>query len=112
MCAASFDFAAERGFIEASVDPNEILGWMSDYGQHGRDANAEGDDAAAALFEELRHEAEDRVVALKAARLTRHTSAPRVERVAEPSPPRPRARGDRTAPDAPGAFPGRAGTDR
>ena len=55
MFAASFDFAAERGFIEASVDPNEILSWMNEYGQHGCDAAAEGDDEAAAQFEELHH---------------------------------------------------------
>ena len=88
MCAASFDFAAERGFIEASEDPNEILGWMSEYGQHGRGAEADGDDAVAAQFEELRQDAEDRVVALKAARLPKHAPAPRVERVAERSSPR------------------------
>jgi len=89
MSAASFDFAAERGFIEASVDPNEILDWMNEYGRHGRDAEADGDDAVAAQFEELHQEAEDRVVELKAARLQRHT-APRIERAAEPSPTRQR----------------------
>lgn len=38
MCAAAFDFVAERGFIEASVDPHEILDWMSDYGRRRRAA--------------------------------------------------------------------------
>lgn len=93
MCAASFDFAAERGFIEASVDPNEILSWMNEYGQHGRDAEAEGDDEAAAQFEELHQEAEDRVVELKAAKIERETPKPpknRAVRVAEPSQPRQR----------------------
>lgn len=69
MCAAAFDFVAERGFIEASVDPHEILDWMSDYGRRRRAAAGEGDDAAAAEFDELHCEAEDRVVELKAAAL-------------------------------------------
>lgn len=93
MCAASYDFAAERGFIEASVDPNEILSWMNEYGQHGRDAEAEGDDEAAAQFEELHQEAEDRVVELKAAKIERETPKPpkdRVVRVVETAQPRQR----------------------
>lgn len=93
MCAASFDFAAERGFIGASVDPNEILSWMNEYGQHGRDAEAEGDDEAASQFEELHQEAEDRVVELKAAKIERETPKPpkdRVVRVVETAPPRQR----------------------
>ena len=93
MCAASFDFAAERGFIEASVDPNEILSWMNEYGQHGRDAEAEGDDEAAAQFEELHQEAEDRVVELKAAKIEGEAPKPpkdRVVRVVETAQPRQR----------------------
>jgi hypothetical protein len=71
MCAAAFDFVAERGFIAASDDPNQLFDWMSDYDQRRRDARAEGDDHEAAQFEELRQEAEDRVVELKSARLRR-----------------------------------------
>ena len=76
MCAAAFDFVAERGFIAASDDPNQLFDWMSDYDQRRRDARAEGDDHEAAQFEELRQEAEDRVVELKAARLRRATPRP------------------------------------
>jgi hypothetical protein len=93
MPAASFDFEAERGFIEASVDPNEILSWMNEYGQHGRDAEAEGDDEAASQFEELHQEAEDRVVELKAAKIERETPKPpkdRVVRVVETAQPQKR----------------------
>ena len=71
MCAAAFDFVAERGFIAASDDPSQLFDWMSDYDQRRRDARAEGDDHEAAQFEELRQEAEDRVVELKAAWLRR-----------------------------------------
>lgn len=89
MCAAAFDFAAERGFIEASVDPDEILDWMSDYGRRRREAAAEGDDAVAAEFDELHQEAEDRVVDLKAARMERQTPK-RLERAVESALPRQR----------------------
>ena len=82
MCAAAFDFVAERGFIAASDDPNELFDWMSDYDQRRRDAKAEGDGDEAAQFEELRQVAEDRVVELKAARLRRAT--PRHAAPAEP----------------------------
>ena len=42
MYAAAFDFVAERGFIAASDDPNQLFDWMSDYDQRRRDARAEG----------------------------------------------------------------------
>ncbi len=76
MSAAAFDFAAEREFIAASDDPNQLFDWMSDYDQRRRDAQAEGDDDEAARFAELRQEAEDRVVELKAARLRRIAPRP------------------------------------
>ena len=82
MCAAAFDFVAERGFIAASDDPNQVFDWMSDYDQRRRDAQADDDDDTAARFAELRQEAEDRVVELKAARLRRAT--PRHAAPAEP----------------------------
>ena len=95
MHAAAFDFVAERGFIAASADPGEILDWMSDYGRRRREAEAEGDDAAAARFDELQQEAEDRVVDLKAARLH---PPPRVSVDAEERPRAPRPVGVATTP--------------
>ncbi len=85
MCAAAFDFVAERGFIAASDDPNQLFDWMSDYDQRRRDAQADDDDAAAAQFQELRQEAEDRVVELKAARLRRVAPSPAQREVERPA---------------------------
>ncbi len=90
MCAAAFDFVAERGFIAASDDPNQLFDWMTDYDRRRRDAQADDDDEAAAQFAELRQEAEDRVVEVKAARLGR--LAPR------PAAPEPAARPAAQAP--------------
>lgn len=90
MCAAAFDFVAERGFIAASDDPNQLFDWMIDYDRRRRDAQADDDDEAAAQFAELRQEAEDRVVELKAARPRR--AAPR------PAAPEPAARPAAQAP--------------
>lgn len=69
MCAATFDFAAERAFIETSEDPHQILDWMGEYRQHARDAAADDDGTLEQEFDELVEFAADRVVELKAARL-------------------------------------------
>ena len=69
MCAATFDFAAERAFIETSEDPRAILDWMGEYRQHARDAAADDAGELEQDFDELLEFAEDRVVELKAAQL-------------------------------------------
>ncbi len=85
MCAAAFDFVAERGFIAASDDPNQLFDWMNDYDQRRRDAQADDDDQAAAQFQELRQEAEDRVVELKSARLRRVAPRPAAPEPVQPA---------------------------
>lgn len=65
MSGALRDYRAERTFIETSDDPAEILGWMQEYRAERREA----DDDDRAELDALIEFAEDRVVALKAARL-------------------------------------------
>lgn len=59
------DYGSERTFIDASGDPAEILGWMREYRAERREA----DDDDRAELDALIEFAEDRVVALKVARL-------------------------------------------
>lgn len=65
MSGALRDYRSERTFIETSDDPAEILGWMQEYRAERREA----DDDDRAELDALIEFAEDRVVALKAARL-------------------------------------------
>lgn len=66
---ATYDFTAERRFVEASRNPHEVLDWISDYRRHALDAAADDDSELARRFDELIEFATDHVVALKAARL-------------------------------------------
>lgn len=65
MSGALRDYLSERTFIETSDDPAEILGWMQEYRAERREADDDDRSELDALIEF----AEDRVVALKAARL-------------------------------------------